>query len=163
MVDYEGDSEADTGLFVKVVPENRVPTAADTETAVRHSERYPFAPPNRPTPVAFATVPNEPNEQTRHQWLENLNEKLAEIRSRIKSQKTTTDRYLSYNRDHLLMATDTSADANVDLAENTTATRKDILENTLLSPREKITQLKMMYNGSDRDGPSKLSDDQKKR
>lgn len=80
-VDYEKNSIADTGLFVKVVPEKWKPTAMVEVDSPFNSSVAEAA-----DPVPFTTGYHR-------QWMENINKKLAALRIRVNTQQT-----LSYSR-----------------------------------------------------------------
>ncbi|XP_060881988.1 tubulin glycylase 3A-like [Metopolophium dirhodum] len=75
-VDYEKNSFADTGLFVKVVPEKWKPTAMVVVDSLFNSSVVEAA-----DPVPFTTGYHR-------QWMENINKKLAALRIRVNAQQT---------------------------------------------------------------------------
>lgn len=152
VVDFEENGNATTGLFVKVVPEKWKPV-----TTVRGpTEGTPFSPPNV---VPSMTGPIQAYYYYPHRrWVENVNDNLAAIRFRINTREMPSDRYFGYNRDNLLMSaavTATNTDKNVEtvrkapVTTTTHRTRETILNDMIMSPREKISKLKMMYGRLD--------------
>ncbi|XP_025191717.1 tubulin glycylase 3A-like [Melanaphis sacchari] len=86
-VDYEKNSNADTGLFTKVVPEKWKPavtvnSAAATENCGCNIFNSSVA--SGVEPARFATGYH-------YQWMDSVNKKLATLRLKINSQKTTDD------------------------------------------------------------------------
>ncbi|VVC38473.1 Tubulin-tyrosine ligase/Tubulin polyglutamylase [Cinara cedri] len=176
IVDFEENSNADTGLFVKVVPEKWKPV-----TTIRGpTEGTPFSPPKIAANIADPTQAYYYYPHRR--WVENVNDKLAAIRFRINARETPIDRYFGYNRDTLLMTaaptgtatsvTTTSTDINVETVKNShdttnPTTRETILNDMHLSAKEKMSKLKTMYgpklNDSHQIRLSKLQNDLKKR
>jgi len=102
-VDYEKNSNADTGLFIKVVPEKWKPSAVvrrlgSVAVGINTENSY-----NSP-PVAVdrggnifnssvvAAVEPAPFTTGNHkQWMDSVNKKLAALRLRINAQKTPDD------------------------------------------------------------------------
>lgn len=127
VVDYAENSKADTGLFTKVVPEIRKPTITAPIVRRIDDEIHLFAAPKTSPPTAADLGQHR-------QWAENVNKRLAAMRFTINDlRKFPTDRYLSYNRDSMLMtATSFNASANVD-ATKTTGTLMDDYTTTLRS------------------------------
>lgn len=153
VVDTNDNSNANTGLFIKVVPEKFKPVKA-----VRGpTEGTPFSPPK----VMSSNVgPIQAYDYNSHrQWVENVNNKLTAIQFRINTQDTPIDRYFGYNRDNLLMSTVApatmttvfpSTGMNIETIRNTPVTttgviRETMLKADILSPEEKIAKLKMKY------------------
>jgi len=73
-VDYEKNSCADTGLFVKVIPEEWKSTTV-VETPFNSS-------------VAEVVDPAPFTIDYHRQWMENVNKKLAALRIRVNTQQT---------------------------------------------------------------------------
>jgi len=78
-VDYEKNSFAETGLFVKVVPEKWKSTTMVVVDSPFNSSVAEAA-----DPVPFATGYHR-------QWMENINKKLAALRIRVDTQQTRSD------------------------------------------------------------------------
>lgn len=145
MVDYEENSNADTGLFVKVIPENLKNT---TEIPAEISQPIQKTLLIQPKMLDNTSVKAYPQN-----WF-NINEKLAnEVQRQISSQ-ISNDCYLGYNQDYLLKMAKIPSDVNY-----MSATREAILNDKASSAREKIARLKMMYGpkiyNTDQNGSSK--------
>lgn len=144
VVDYEENSNVDTGLFVKVIPEN---LKSASESLIEISQ------PTNKTPFIQPQISNIPSVKAYPQNWFNINNKLAnEVQRQISSQ-ISNDCYLGYNRDYLLKMAKIPLDVNY-----MSATREAILNDKASSAREKIARLKMMYGpkmyNTDRNGSS---------
>lgn len=140
MIDYEENSNADTGLFVKVMPEN-LKIASESSTEISH--------PTNKTPFTQPKILEIPSVKAYPQNWFNINDKLAnEVQRQISSQ-ISNDCYLSYNREYLLKMAKIPSDVNY-----MSITREAILNDKASSAREKIARLKMMY------GPKMYNTDQ---
>lgn len=101
-MDYEKNSKADTGLFVKVVPEKWKSTAAvvlqDNPAKNLSSRSNPFD-----SSVIFAVGPAELTAGY-NQRMANVQKNLAEMRLQMIARKNKRDarRYVGVNRDLLL-------------------------------------------------------------
>lgn len=145
MIDHEQDSNADTGLFVKVVPEQLKPIDVD-----QHADR-----------LRLLKITSTELHQKR---MNDLKNRLMAIQHQVTSEEKLTDRYLGYNRESLLMTTVISNDVNVD---STKAAREAIVNDTQSSTVEKIAKLKNIYtlkpNNVSRGGSSAQPDDDQRR
>lgn len=115
MVDYAENSKADTGLFTKIVPEIRKPTAV--VPIVRRTDDENKNNINTSIFAAPKTITSAITDLGHHrQWAENVNKRLAAMRFNISDlRKFPTDRYLGYNRGNMLVTTTLSpADVNVE-------------------------------------------------
>lgn len=127
IIDHQQNPNADTGLFVKVVPEILKPIDQ------LPSKDRTFAPPNI-TPIE------------RHQKrMDELKNRLMAIQFQVKSEEKFTDRYLGFNRENLLMTTIMSNDAKVDSTNAAAIDSETIVNDTQSSATEKIAKLKNMY------------------
>ncbi|XP_026821173.1 tubulin glycylase 3A-like [Rhopalosiphum maidis] len=108
-VDYEKNSNADTGLFMKVVPENlksaSVVKLDSSEIAANNGNLYNSteATVDRGCNKFNLRVGIEPTPFTteyHHQWMNGVNKKLASLRLRINTQKTTDDSGVNCSSKH---------------------------------------------------------------
>lgn len=101
-VDYGKNSNADTGLFMKVVPEKWKSAATvkldSVAVAVNRGNSYNstvgkvdrgYKKLKSPVATNIETAPFTTGYH--HQWMDSVNKKLARLRLRIDSQKTTDD------------------------------------------------------------------------
>lgn len=134
MIDHAQNPNADTGLFVKIDPEEFKPVNTEQYANRLQSTGFNFAPPKM--------TANE-----RHQKrMDKLKNRLIEIQLQVKSGEKLSNRYLGYNRDNLMMTTILSTDGIVDSSKTAETPSETIVNNTQLSPAEKITKLKNMYS-----------------
>jgi len=111
-VDYEKNSNADTGLFIKVLPEKWKPSAAVRRlgsVAVAINSENSF---NSPTvaverdgnifnsSVVTAVEPAPSTTGNHNQWMDSVNKKLAALRLRINAQKMPDDRDFLSSKHH---------------------------------------------------------------
>ncbi|XP_003244151.1 tubulin glycylase 3A isoform X2 [Acyrthosiphon pisum] len=111
-VDYEKNSNADTGLFMKVVPEKwKTPAAVrrlgSVTAAINSGNSYnsPAVTVDRGgnifnSAVATAVQPAPFTAGYHNQWMDSVNKKLAALRLRINAQKTPDDRGFLCNKPH---------------------------------------------------------------
>lgn len=127
-MDYKENPEADTGLFVKVMPELLEPT----------NNCEP-----RQVPNVSKGIITDPSliERGQHDiWVNKVNNALAAIRYRLNAHEAN-DRapYLGGNRNTLLHV------SNANAPKFTEKDRDEVLNNTVLTPQEKITTFKKMF------------------
>lgn len=161
VVDYAGDSKADTGLFVKIIPEISKPIS--DESVVR-------------SPHKLSTLPIVPkyDQNNEHisasynssQWLKKIkmvNDKIAidvQRQKNISPRNTANECYLGYNRDYLLRTAKMYSDR---LPNTNDAIR---LNSNVLSPEKRSKDPKSVYLGSkfyERDKALKELNDQIKK
>lgn len=99
-VDYEKNPNADTGLFIKVMPEKWKPStevkrlgSVAVEMNGGNSYNSPEVTVNRGGNIFNSSVQPAPFTTGYHnQWMNNVNKKLAALRLRMDARKTPDDR-----------------------------------------------------------------------
>ncbi|XP_060868327.1 tubulin glycylase 3A-like [Metopolophium dirhodum] len=111
-VDYEKNSNADTGLFIKVVPEKwKTPAAVrrlgSVAAAINGGNSYNSPPVTVDrggnifnSTVAAAVQPAPFTTGYHNQWMDSVNKKLAALRLRINARKTPEDRGFICSKPH---------------------------------------------------------------
>lgn len=106
VVDYEGNPNANTGLFMMVVPEKLNGTADRPIADDKQKDETPF----------LSTSVYHHNDQTsidfRRLWMKNVNDKLSAVKFRINNREPTNKYYMCNNRDVMLKTTTVSSDVN---------------------------------------------------
>jgi hypothetical protein len=128
MIDHQQNPNADTGLFVKVIPEKLKPIDQLT------SKYRTFAPPKM-TPS-----------QRHQQRMDDLKNRLMAIQFQVKPEEKFSERYLGINRDNLLLTTIMSPDPKINSTKTVATASETIMNDLQSSAAEKITKLKNLYN-----------------
>lgn len=118
VVDYAENPNANTGLFMKIVPERRTPTKILQRTGQDKTQLF-----------TAPKVPRSTADVNHHrQWVENVNNKLAAMRFTINDrQESPINQYLGYNRGNMLVPTALSlADVNDETVINTETKNLDV-------------------------------------
>lgn len=157
VVDYPGNPNTDTGLFVKIVPEKSKPIP--NEPVVQPTSKVSTLPVVQPY--------SQGNKHTSYpynssQWLQNIRNVNETIVTNAQHQKNSSPRdlvndyYLGYNRDYLLRTATMFSD-------HLPGTSEPIRLNKVLMPQKKYKDRKSLYLGTklyDPDESSKKLDDQ---